>query len=76
MSGVGPAGWLALLAGGALLGSFNSYTEATARPRGLYMFTNFEFYAQDAWRVKPNLLVDYDPGWRTAFTARLNWLSA
>lgn len=43
----------------ALLGSFNSHTEATARPRGLYMFTNFELYAQDAWRVKPKLLVDY-----------------
>lgn len=43
----------------ALLGAFNSYTEATARPRGAYMFTNFEYYAQDAWRVRRNLLLDF-----------------
>lgn len=43
----------------AILGSFNSYTEATARPRGRYLFTNFEFYVQDAWRVKRRVLIDY-----------------
>lgn len=43
----------------ALIGAFNSYTEATARPRGYYFFTNFETYLQDAWRLKPNLLIDY-----------------
>jgi len=43
----------------AILGSYNSYTEASARPRGYYYFTNLEFYAQDAWRVKPNLLIDF-----------------
>lgn len=43
----------------AFLGSFTSYTEASARPRGNYFFRNFEFYLQDAWRVKPRLLIDY-----------------
>lgn len=43
----------------AALGSYNSYTEASARPRGYYYFTNIEFYAQDAWRIKPNLLLDF-----------------
>ena len=35
----------------AFVGTFDSYTEANARPRGNYFFRNFEFYAQDAWRV-------------------------
>jgi hypothetical protein len=43
----------------AFLGTFTSYTEASARPRGNYFFRNFEFYLQDAWRVKPKLLIDY-----------------
>ncbi len=43
----------------AFVGSFNSYTEATARPRGNYFFRNMEFYLQDAWRVKPRLLIDF-----------------
>ncbi|MBL8229656.1 MAG: carboxypeptidase regulatory-like domain-containing protein [Bryobacterales bacterium] len=43
----------------AFIGSFNTYTEASARPRGNYFFRNLEFYAQDAWRVKPNLLLDF-----------------
>lgn len=43
----------------ALIGSFNSYTEASARPQGQYRFTNFEFFAQDAWRVNRRLLLDY-----------------
>ncbi|MBM3766594.1 MAG: hypothetical protein FJW32_14490 [Acidobacteria bacterium] len=43
----------------AFIGAFDSYTEANARPRGNYFFRNFEFYAQDAWRAKPNLLLDF-----------------
>ncbi len=43
----------------ALLGTYNSYSEATARPQGQFRFTNLEWYAQDAWRVTRNLLVDY-----------------
>jgi hypothetical protein len=43
----------------ALTGVYNSYSEATARPRGMYRFTNFEWYVQDAWRIRRNLLLDY-----------------
>ena len=43
----------------ALVGTFNNYTEATARPLGQYRFTNLELYAQDAWRITPRLLIDY-----------------
>ncbi|MBM3785116.1 MAG: hypothetical protein FJW30_12190 [Acidobacteria bacterium] len=43
----------------AFIGTFDSYTEANRRPRGSYFFRNLEFYAQDAWRVKPNLLLDF-----------------
>src|SRR5260370_5718212 len=43
----------------ALVGTFNNYTEATARPQGQYRFTNFEIYAQDAWRITHHLLLDY-----------------
>lgn len=43
----------------ALLGTYSSYSEASARPQGQYRFTNLEFFAQDAWRVKPRLLLDY-----------------
>ncbi|MBL8236066.1 MAG: TonB-dependent receptor [Bryobacterales bacterium] len=43
----------------ALLGYYNSYSEATARPQGQYRFTNLEWYFQDAWRVKRRLLIDY-----------------
>src|SRR5260370_30390444 len=43
----------------ALVGTFNNYTEANARPQGQYRFTNFEVYAQDAWRITPHLLLDY-----------------
>jgi hypothetical protein len=43
----------------ALIGSFLSYTEANARPQGQYRFTNLEWYVQDAWRMRPRLLLDY-----------------
>lgn len=43
----------------AVLGSYQFYSEANARPRGYYFFRNLEVYAQDAWRVKPNLMLDY-----------------
>jgi hypothetical protein len=43
----------------ALLGYYNSYSEATARPQGQFRFTNLEWYFQDAWRVKRRLLIDY-----------------
>ncbi len=43
----------------ALLGAYQSYTEPAANPRGEFRFTNVELYAQDAWRARPNLSVDY-----------------
>lgn len=43
----------------ALIGSFNSYSEASGRPQGQYRFSNIEYYFQDAWRVRPRLLLDY-----------------
>jgi hypothetical protein len=43
----------------ALLGIYQSYTEANQNPQGQYRFTNLEWYIQDAWRVAPRLLIDY-----------------
>ncbi len=43
----------------ALLGTYKSYAEASGRPQGQFRFTNLEWYVQDAWRVKPRLLLDY-----------------
>ena len=43
----------------ALLGYYTNYSEATARPQGQYRFSNIEGYIQDAWRIRPRLLLDY-----------------
>jgi Carboxypeptidase regulatory-like domain len=43
----------------ALLGVYDSYAEATGRPKGDYFFTNAEFYVQDTWRVRRRLSLDY-----------------
>jgi hypothetical protein len=43
----------------ALLGNYQRYAEPASNPRGKFRFTNFEFYAQDAWRVRSNLLIDF-----------------
>jgi hypothetical protein len=43
----------------ALIGTYDFYTEATARPQGQYRFSNIELFVQDAWRVNRRLLVDY-----------------
>ena len=42
----------------ALLGSVNSYNEATSHPDANAQFTNFEWFIQDSWRVQPNLTID------------------
>ena len=43
----------------ALMGYYNSYTEANAWLQGQYRFTNLEFYVKDQWRALPNLTLDY-----------------
>lgn len=43
----------------ALAGVYRDYQEADLRPQGQFRFTNLEFYAQDAWRIRPRLLLDY-----------------
>lgn len=43
----------------ALLGNYDTYGEATARPKGNFLFTNTEFYLQDNWRARRNLSLDY-----------------
>jgi hypothetical protein len=43
----------------ALTGTFDSYSEANARPQGQFRFTNLEVFLQDAWRVNRYLLIDY-----------------
>ncbi len=43
----------------ALVGSIDSYTQATNWPVGSYLFRNAEFYLQDNWRVNRRLTLDY-----------------
>jgi hypothetical protein len=43
----------------ALLGNYDTYAEATARPVGDFIFTNTEIYLQDNWKVKRNLTLDF-----------------
>jgi hypothetical protein len=45
--------------GTALLGYYDSYTEATGRPQAQYFYTNLEWFAQDTWRMKRNFSLDY-----------------
>jgi hypothetical protein len=42
----------------ALLGVINTYSEATARVNGDWIFNNLEFYVQDNWRVSKRLTID------------------
>jgi hypothetical protein len=43
----------------ALLGNYSNYSESSALPMGIYRFYNFEFYAQDTWRVSSRLTLDF-----------------
>ncbi|MCU1236553.1 MAG: hypothetical protein JWP63_4520 [Candidatus Solibacter sp.] len=43
----------------ALLGVYRSYSESDARPQGSERFTNFEWYAQDTWKLTRKLTLDY-----------------
>lgn len=43
----------------ALLGIYNSYTQASNFVKGLYRYWNVEGYAQDNWKVNRRLTLDY-----------------
>jgi hypothetical protein len=42
----------------ALLGIFNSYSEASFRNYSLYRYTQVEFYGQDSWRISKRLSLE------------------
>jgi hypothetical protein len=42
----------------ALLGNFNSYSEASMRTYSLYRYTQVEFYGQDSWKVSRKLSLE------------------
>lgn len=42
-----------------LLGNADSYSEAGIAPYNDYRYRNYEFYAQDSWKARPNLTVEY-----------------
>ena len=43
----------------ALLGFFDTYTQAEAKITSNYVYQNIEGYVQDSWKIKPNLTLDY-----------------
>ena len=42
----------------ALLGNFRTYNEASSDPLGFFRFNQYEAFASDNWRVKPNLSLE------------------
>lgn len=48
----------------ALLGNFNSYTEASADPTGHFRFNQPEVFAQDTWKAFRNLSLEYGVRWQ------------
>jgi Tfp pilus assembly protein FimT len=43
----------------ALLGTFQSFDQSSARPIGYFRYNQAEFYAQDTWQISPRLTLDY-----------------
>ncbi|MGH9407560.1 MAG: carboxypeptidase regulatory-like domain-containing protein [Terriglobia bacterium] len=43
----------------AALGIFDSFSQASKYATGAYRYTNLEWYAQDTWKVRPRLTLDY-----------------
>ncbi len=43
----------------ALLGSFDSFGQSTARPTGYFRYNQLELYWQDTWKALPRLTLDY-----------------
>ncbi len=42
-----------------LVGQLTDVQHGTQPPIGNYRFYNYEFYAQDSWKIRPNLTVEY-----------------
>ena len=47
----------------ALLGSFDSFSQSTARPTGYFRYNQAEFYVQDTWKVSPKWTLNYGVRW-------------
>jgi hypothetical protein len=43
----------------ALLGNFRTYNEADNDPIGFFRFSQYEAYAMDSWKVRPNLSLEF-----------------
>jgi hypothetical protein len=41
-----------------LMGNFNTYSQNARRVEGRYIYKDIEWYAQDTWKVRPNLTLD------------------
>jgi Carboxypeptidase regulatory-like domain len=45
--------------GNLLVGQLNSVSHGTRVPVGNFRFYNYEFYAQDSWKLRPNFMLEY-----------------
>jgi len=43
----------------ALLGSYDSFNQDTARPTGYFRYNQVELYLQDTWKLSPRFTLDY-----------------
>lgn len=59
----GPTGTTGNATADALLGNFNSYTEASSTREGWYRFTQIEPYFQDDWKITSRLTVNLGLRW-------------
>jgi hypothetical protein len=51
--------------GDVFVGKPIEFTQATTRPIDNFRYYNYEFYAQDSWKMRPNLTFEY--GMRAAY---------
>jgi Carboxypeptidase regulatory-like domain/TonB-dependent Receptor Plug Domain len=51
--------------GDVFVGKPIEFTQATTRPIDNFRYYNYEFYAQDSWKMRPNLTLEY--GMRAAY---------